>query len=221
MFRNLFAVPVSTPTPLLRFDLGSLTMQERVDQKKLNLLHHLKNLDSKSLAAEMFELQRKYNFPGLVSECRILFKTYNLPNIADEKLSLSKFRWKSMVKKAIKQTSEANIKEDFRKFSKLMNQNFEDENLEIKDYIKTMNLRNSRTKFRIRSHMVPVKMNRKSDPQFAKELWRCNDCLSMDSQSHILWCPAYAPLREGKNLDDDLDLVTYFQKVIKIREETQ
>ena len=67
--------------------------------------------------------------------------------------------------------------------------------------------------------MIPAKMNMKGNPKFAAELWRCDDCQSMDSQSHILWCPAYAPLREGKNLDDDDDLIKYYQTVMKIREE--
>ena len=34
MFRNLFAVPTSTPTPMLRFDLGSLSIKERIAKKK-------------------------------------------------------------------------------------------------------------------------------------------------------------------------------------------
>ena len=61
-------------------------------------------------------------------------------------------------------------------------------------------------------------MNRKSDKKFANELWKCNYCLSIDSQSHIVWCPAFASLREGKNLNDDLDLVNYFQAVMRIRD---
>ena len=61
----------------------------------------------------------------------------------------------------------------------------------------------------------------KSNQKYAAELWRCNECMSMDSQSHIVWCPAYAPLREGKNLNNDEDLVKYFQTVMKIREEKE
>ena len=40
-------------------------------------------------------------------------------------------------------------------------------------------------------------------------------------KSHILWCPFYASLREGKSLDDDLDLVNYFRAVFRIREDKQ
>ena len=82
-----------------------------------------------------------------------------------------------------------------------------------------MSLRQARTNFRIRSNMIRTKMNRKSSPKFSNELWKCDDFLSLDSQSHIMWCPAYAPLREGKSLKSDADLVAYFQAVIKLRED--
>ena len=59
-------------TSILRLDLGSLTMEEEVEQKKLNFIHHLIYLrdiqESESLASEIFDLQNRYGFPGLVSE---------------------------------------------------------------------------------------------------------------------------------------------------------
>ena len=63
--------------------------------------------------------------------------------------------------------------------------------------------------------MVDVKMNKKSDKQYAKDLWKCDYCLSLDSQSHIIWCPA--SLRVDKNLHDYLDLVQYIQAIMRIR----
>ena len=39
----------------------------------------------------------------------------------------------------------------------------------------------------------------------------------MDSQAHIVGCPAYAALREGKDLESDADLAEYYQKIMKIR----
>ena len=221
MYRQLFAVPNSTPTPMLRLDLGSLNMKERIHQKKLNFLHHLKSLESESLAAEIYDLQARYDFPGLVSECRELIAFYALPNIIDShgQKAVSQQTWKRLVKKAIKDKSEEVIKSSFKSYSKLKNKNYESENFEIKPYITEMRLREARTLFRVRSSMIPAKMNMKSNPNYAQELWKCDDCMSMDSQSHILWCPAYAPLREGKTLSNDLDLVHYFQAVIKIRED--
>ena len=65
MFKSLFAVPHSVPTPSLRSELGCLSMQERIDSRKLNFLFHLKTLEKSALANEIFELQKKYNYPGL------------------------------------------------------------------------------------------------------------------------------------------------------------
>ena len=79
-------------------------------------------------------------------------------------------------------------------------------------------LRNSRTKFRLRSHMLNVKMNRKADPKNSEKLWKCDYCLSLDTQSHIVWCPAFASLREGKNLHDENDLIDYVNSVMKARD---
>ena len=56
------------------------------------------------------------------------------------------------------------------------------EGLEVKDYVKKMSLRDSR---RIRSCLINVKVNRKSDKTFANTLWKCDYCKSLDSQSHI------------------------------------
>ena len=61
-------------------------------------------------------------------------------------------------------------------------------------------------------------MNRKSDKAYDEKLWKCDYCKNLDSQSHILWCPAFSPLREGKSLSNDQDLVEYFKNVMKIRE---
>ena len=59
-------------------------------------------------------------------------------------------------------------------------------------------------------------MNMKSDPRFAAELWACSECGNLDSQSHIMWCPSFAPLREGLDISNDTDVVHYFQEVFKI-----
>ena len=84
-----------------------------------------------------------------------------------------------------------------------------------------MKLRDARTYFCICGDMIKAKMNMKHNSNYAKKLWKCDDCQCMDSQAHIIWCPAFAPLREGKDLNSNSDLVLYCQQVIKIREENE
>ena len=40
----------------------------------------------------------------------------------------------------------------------------------------------------------------------------------IESQSHILYCEAYAELRIGKDINNDKDLVTYMKNVLLVRE---
>ena len=40
-FKNLLAVPHSGPTPSLRSELGCLSMEERIDSRKLNFIYHV------------------------------------------------------------------------------------------------------------------------------------------------------------------------------------
>ena len=90
MYRYLFGVPECTPKPILRFDLGHLSMREKIHIRKLNLVHHLKNLPNDSLGSEFYQIQVKLHLPGLIKECRTLIRIYNLPDIIDGKQNFSK-----------------------------------------------------------------------------------------------------------------------------------
>ena len=66
-------------------------------------------------------------------------------------------------------------------------------------------------------------MNYKSDPKYMRDMWKCNYCGRIDSESHILFCELFKDLRNGKDLENDKDLATYLFKVnlISKREETR
>ena len=96
---------------------------------------------------------------------------------------------------------------------------FGNENFERKDYFKILNLPQARMIFKNRAKMIQhVKMNFSNDPIYRKELWQCNSCCSnIDTMSHVLWCPAYANLRENRDIDSNKDLANYLLEVLKIR----
>ena len=57
--------------------------------------------------------------------------------------------------------------------------------------------------------MLPVKFNFKNDKKNQQELWRSDSFLvEIESQSHILHCPAYQQLRENKSLENQDDLIS-------------
>ena len=79
-------------------------------------------------------------------------------------------------------------------------------------------------KFKIISNRVPtIKMNFQFDISYTRKLWACDYCLGekgislLDSQSHILTCPAYEAFTHGNSLSCDSDLVEYFKSVLKER----
>ena len=83
-----------------------------------------------------------------------------------------------------------------------------------------MNMQDARTILRVRSRMVPCKMNISSKRENVETSWKCHSCISgsIETQSHILYCEAYRGLREGKSLSSDKDIVEYLRKVIEIRD---
>ena len=97
--------------------------------------------------------------------------------------------------------------------------NFSHENFKTKEYLREMDMNKARINFKIRTEMLNFKFNYKSDPKNSACLWNCDSCQSaIETQDHILWCPSYSELREGKDLKNDKDVIDYFEKVLKIRE---
>lgn len=66
---------------------------------------------------------------------------------------------------------------------------------------------------------LPIDFLYKNDPMYAKQLWKCESCNNISSESHILWCSGFQHLREGKDLKCDRDLAKYLVEVVKIRSE--
>ena len=215
--RCLLGAANSTPLVAMSWDLGMLSMEHRVNISKLVFLKYLVDQDGENLSKEIFNTQKSLDFPGFIQEVRDLLKIYELPNIIDSELKISYSMWKSKVKKAVKKRWEAELRGNMNT-SKLKDGPLVGESFGLKEYINKLQITDARTKFRLRSFTTNVKMNRKSDPTYAAELWKCDGCGNLDTQSHIMWCPGFAPLREGLDVDNDKDVIHYFQEVFKLRE---
>ena len=192
-------------------------MENRIINKKLNFFHHLLHLPQDCLAWEVAQLQAKLSLPGLVEECTTLIKMMELPDPG----SCTRFQWKKVVNEEILKKNRNDILKEVesKEYKKLDLEELKLEKFEIKPYFSQLNLLAARTKFALRTKMTKtVKMNFKNDPSNKKSCWKCDDCSHVDSQEHILWCPAYGHLRANKNLDEDKDLTRYFQQVLQLRD---
>ena len=105
-------------------------------------------------------------------------------------------------------------------YSKLRDGPMFEEDFGMKDYVKNMKVEDARVNFSLRSKMVAAKFNYRNDPKYSAELWRCSSCMSghIESQSHLLYCDAYADLRADKDINNNSDLVEYIKNVLTVRE---
>ena len=93
-----------------------------------------------------------------------------------------------------------------------------EENFEKRAYFENTSIPQARTMFRARSKMFECKMNYPNDYKFNKDLWVCDSCRrAIDTQSHVIVCGAYSKLREGKDINNDIDVAQYLAEVMKIR----
>ena len=215
--RALFATPSSTPTPALCWETGTLTMANRIAKKKLLFFHHLLNLEPDTLAYEVAAIQSEMGYPGLIKECNELTAELRLEDIRSKKMS--KLQWKKAVNSAILEKNCTDLLGIIAKnYKKLDYRKLSEEKFEMKEYIKTNKIQDSRTLFQAKSKMMrSVKMNYKNHPEYLKTNWSCSGCSLVDSQEHLLWCDSYAHLREGLDLAKDDDLVRYYRNFLRIR----
>ena len=93
-----------------------------------------------------------------------------------------------------------------------------DEIVKGNDYFFSETLSNVRTLFRFRVDLIEAKLNFKQ--KYKHESLLCNSCESqVENNTHILFCPSYISLREGKSMNNNQHLAEYIQQVLEIRSE--
>lgn len=213
--RKLLRTKRTTPKAALTFETGLLTMKARVATKKLLFVNDLKNMDSDSLAHQVFTEQVRFGFPGLAKEVEQLCQEWELPNIL--KVNVRRNEWKKLVKeKTLEKQSEELDKELEQKYSKL--QDIRHEGFGLKEYFKTNIVEDARMAFQIRTKMLEFKANYKNNKKFQAEKWLCESCgEEVETQSHVLQCSEYSKLREERNMENLEDQILYFRDVLKQR----
>ena len=89
----------------------------------------------------------------------------------DAEIAISYSRWKVTVKRAVKNTCETELKASMNS-SKLKDGPLISESFGLKDNVSKLQRTEVGTYFRLRSFTTNVKMNRKSDPTYAAQLWK-------------------------------------------------
>ena len=96
-----------------------------------------------------------------------------------------------------------------------------DEIVKGNGYFYNENLKNARILFRYRVELYEVKMNFKNKSEYKMDdRYLCDSCESeseRETNTHVLFCPAYASIRQNKELNNDQHLAEYLMKVLEIR----
>ena len=213
-FRTILQVPIGCPKPALCWETGTWKMVHRIMYKKLNFYKYLQTMDESSLAKKIFKEQNRLNFPGLVKECKEFAYALKIHSeLENEIVTCNEF--KRLVKNKINLLNEDSLREDMKTLSKCGD--LKEGPYKRQDYFKELKVEDIRTKFRYRTKMIDVKFNFRNKNNYSKVLWLFDSCeTSIESQSHVLWCPAYRNTRENKDLNSDSDLVQYIKKVLDI-----
>ena len=84
--------------------------------------------------------------------------------------------------------------------------------------MKNLSVFEARTIFKHKTSMTRyVKLNYKGVKKYKAEGWKCDECQNLDSEEHLLWCKGYETIREHLNLENEKELSSYLQKIVKKR----
>ena len=217
--RVVFSCPASTPKCAMLWDSHMVPIRYKIMYKKLTFINAIKHQDSNNIAREVLEEQMRQKWPGLASEAVEMCTHLNIPDITV--VSIAVPQWKRTVKSAIQVKVEEVLRDELRNLKKVSD--LASEKFERKPYLSNKNIHEARTTFLLRAGMWRCKWNYSSDPKFSRDLWRCDQpgCGMVDTTSHVLYCSAFKKLREGLNIADSDDVVSYYTQVMKIREESR
>ena len=179
--------------------------------RKILLVFHIRSLDNESLASRVYRKQIEENWPGLARETKQICEDLNIEdcNITQ----LSKKEYKIMLTKACHAKNEQKLGETA---SEVICSRIKQETYGKKFY--------TRKHFRYRFGLLPFAGNFAHDRRYAKTDWLCR-CKSLrEEEGHITSgnCQIYGGLRtQFRDLEDDENLVKFFQAVLDKREELE
>ena len=211
--RLILRVPPGSPKIALRSETGLMSMRLRVWKAKCMLVHHLKGLDTSTLANMVYLEQRKNQWPGLAAEVSEICAKLEIEDA--NTTVLSKMSYRKLVGNACRKKDEKEMKEGMVGMTKM--EGLVEEDCNMKEYMKSKSLHVVRETFRARTQLVEgIKGNFKN--LYRGNDLRCQGCRQeVDTQSHVLQCMEYEDLREDMDMKKDDDMIKYFRKVLKRR----
>ena len=232
--RSILKAPKSTPKEMLFLELGELPLRELIRERRLNFLFYILNQDADSLLFKVFEKQckdgtRRDWVNTVISDLDLCKLNVTFEDIQ----SMTKPKWKSIVKTHISEKSLKDLEIMKQRHSKVME--LKHPNLTMQEYLLPNKQKISKEEtqliFRMRCKVTNVKMNMKG----LYDNHECEVCLSdEETQKHIYECkeiwkirgtnfekiPQYENIQTG-NLKEQLEVAKIFQENLDILEKVK
>ena len=194
------------------WQVGSLTVENLILQRKLMFWFHVKNLPEGSLVKEVLEKQEEKGLFCLTTELENDIKNLKI----EDPCSQSKWQYKRRIKEYVKEKNRKDLLEESKKYKKVSHDEWKEEKFERKTYFSTLDLEGARMMFRLSGNMFPTRGNFPS--KYRKDTLNCQFCKHLrddtivETQNHLcLTCPAFDDIRESLDLaSSDQDMVTFF-----------
>ena len=194
-------------------------MKIRVWAEKILIVLHIRSLDQETLASRVYRKQMEQNWPGLARETKQICEDLNIEDC--NLTQLSKRDYKLILTKACHTKNEQILRATA---SEVKCSRIKQELYGRKSYTQSKNIEDSRKCFRSRFGLLPFAGNFSHDRRYAKTDWLCRCKTSREEEGHITSgnCQVYGGLRtQFGDLEDDENLVKFFQAVLDKREELE
>ena len=175
---------------------------------------HVHSHEEDNLSRLVLDQQLSNEWPGMAKYTNRISEMLGISGAFD--LNISKRQFKEMVKKACQYQNDTEIIGCIKTYKKLKAQR--DEIEKGNGYFYKETLYNVRMLFKFRVELFEAKRNFGNNQKCKNERFLCDSCENeVDENTHVLFCPSYSTLREGKDLNNDTDLANYLYKVLSIR----
>ena len=181
--KRLLHLPYSTPTRGLVNELGMMTIENRINMRKLIFLHKILNKGEDNLAKRVLKAQIEEPGKTWVSSIKELLDEIEISETMEEIADIGKSKWRSMVAKRIWKREQLSYYEwaDNSKKCSLMRL----DKIKIKDYIEELAYEEARIVMQVRLGMVDVKTNFKNKHKDTK----CRNCQTEEENTeHFIEC---------------------------------
>ena len=177
------AAPKSTPNSFLFLELGILPLEHEIAKRQLNFLHHILCLEEDDPVKNVYNVSRRLTHEK--NWANTIHETLQKYNLHAEIASLTKDKWKNIVKTKVNDKAFDVLSADCGKGSKTSQLYYDC--FKRQQYITSLSPHAARQVFRARSRTIPCKRNQKES--FENNLMCRTGCGVEENQHHIINCP--------------------------------